>query len=154
LLCIVPRPRGGDWLEDEIAAFARLGIEVVVSLLTADEQIELNLEGESAACVSHDIEFVSLPVPDLSVPIRADEFVAAVLRLLRLIHGGRSIAVHCRQSVGRSGLLTVSIVMAAGMPMESAIAFVSRARGVRVPETDEQRAWLRDQATALSPLLG
>jgi protein-tyrosine phosphatase len=73
-----------------------------------------------------------------------------VHRLVRLIEDGRGVGVHCRQSVGRSGLLAVSIAMAAGMPMDSAIDVVSRARGVRVPETKEQLAWLREHAIELS----
>ena len=30
---VMPRPRGGDWLEDEIANLCRLGVTTLVSLL-------------------------------------------------------------------------------------------------------------------------
>jgi hypothetical protein len=43
-LAIVPRPRGGDWLEDEIASWRRGGIDMVVSTLTEQESVELDLE--------------------------------------------------------------------------------------------------------------
>lgn len=36
-LAISARPRGGDWLPDEIRAWLRAGIDTVVSLLTATE---------------------------------------------------------------------------------------------------------------------
>ncbi len=42
-VAIVPRPRGGDWLEDEVRAWRAAGIDVVVSLLTDDEVRELGL---------------------------------------------------------------------------------------------------------------
>jgi len=35
LLGIMPRPRGGDWLDDELQALGKAGVNVVVSLLTA-----------------------------------------------------------------------------------------------------------------------
>ena len=37
-LAIAARPRGGDWLGDEIEAWRRLGIATVVSLLTPEEE--------------------------------------------------------------------------------------------------------------------
>src|SRR5437870_3377638 len=36
-LAISPRPRGGDWLEDEVREWRLAGVEAVVSLLTSDE---------------------------------------------------------------------------------------------------------------------
>jgi protein-tyrosine phosphatase len=151
---ITARPRGGDWLEDDVAGLAQQGVGVVVSLLCADEQVELALEEEAAICSKHDIEFISLPVPDLGVPHDTEEFVAAIYRLVRLVRAGSNIAVHCRQSIGRSGLLAVSIVMALGMTLEPALECVSNARGVRVPETDEQRRWLQRNERRLSELVG
>ena len=42
-LAILPRPRSGDWLEDEIRSLRGQGIDVLVSLLTPDETAELGL---------------------------------------------------------------------------------------------------------------
>jgi hypothetical protein len=39
-LAIAPRPRGGDWLEDEIRAWRRSGVDVVLSLLSREEEAE------------------------------------------------------------------------------------------------------------------
>ncbi len=49
-LAIVPRLRGNDWLEDELVAMKRKGIDVLISLLTLEEQNELGLEAEQSAC--------------------------------------------------------------------------------------------------------
>ena len=118
-------------------------IHVVVSLLCDSELGELGLEEEADACSRHHIEFISLPVPDLGVPHHTGEFIEAVHRLATLIRGGTSIAVHCRQSVGRSGLLAASIAVACGMPLPQALETISKARGVSVPETQEQKDWLQ-----------
>ena len=42
-LAILARPRGGDWLEDEVRSWRGQGIDVVVSLLTPAEILSLLL---------------------------------------------------------------------------------------------------------------
>ena len=117
-------------------------IQVIVSLLCDSELGELGLEDEAAACSRHHIEFISLPVPDLGVPADTGQFIDAVHRLAASIRDGTRIAVHCRQSVGRSGLLTASIAIACGIPLQDALATITKARGVSVPETPAQKDWL------------
>ena len=149
-LYITPRPRGGDWLEDDVRVLGRHGVGIAVSLLREDEQVALGLEHEAAACARQNIEFVSLPVEDRSAPDDAGEFIQAVHRLTQLVREGRIIAIHCRQSVGRAGLLAVSIAVASGVPLQDALEAVSRARGVPVPETTEQLGWLQRNVDRLS----
>ena len=36
-LAILPRPRGGEWLEDEVQLWQQSGLDVVLSLLTHEE---------------------------------------------------------------------------------------------------------------------
>jgi protein-tyrosine phosphatase len=149
-LAITPRPRGGDWLDDDVAALAQNGVGVLVSLLCADEAHDLGLQDEAAVCAQHNIEFISLPVTDMCAPDERSDFIAEVHRLAGLMSGGASVAVHCRQSIGRSGVLAVSIAIATGLEFESALDAVSAARGLRVPETREQLDWLRRNVGRLS----
>ena len=58
-LAIMPRPRAGDWLEDEIASFKNLGYEVIVSLLTKEEEKELDLKDEMLIAREQGIRFIS-----------------------------------------------------------------------------------------------
>ena len=149
-LAIVLRPRGGDWLDDDVAAWTRCGITTIVSLLCEDEERELALTREAEACSNAGIQFVALPVRDLSAPRDDFGFVDAASRIAASIRAGDRVAAHCRQSVGRSGMLAVSVAIACGVPLESALALVSDARGVNVPETAEQLGWLRRHAAQLA----
>jgi len=149
-LAITPRPRGGDWLDVDIAALSNQGVNVLVSLLETEETHELGLERESASCRAYGIEFLSIPVPDLGTPSDSAKFVQAAADLARVLREGKCIAVHCRQSVGRSGLLAVSLAIAAGTGLKDAIDTVSNARGVQVPETPAQLEWLRQHESFLS----
>jgi hypothetical protein len=74
-IAIVARPRGGDWLRDEVNALSTEGIDVLVSMLTEEESIELGLESESEDSKAVAIKFVNLPIPDRSVPSDADDFL-------------------------------------------------------------------------------
>ena len=46
-LGILPRPRGGDWLDEEMRSWKDAGADVVVSLLMPGESIEFDLEQEA-----------------------------------------------------------------------------------------------------------
>jgi hypothetical protein len=67
-LAIIPRPRGQDWLLDNIGFLHWAGVDVVVSALTASENEELGLVEENQCCQSSGVEFLSFPIEDRSVP--------------------------------------------------------------------------------------
>lgn len=141
-LSIVPRPRGGDWLEDELKQLRRAGVTAVVSMLEPAEERELDLTQERPLAVAHGLEFFGHPVPDRGVPNSRIAFDAVVQRLVERLNAGAHVAVHCRQSVGRSSLVVISILLRLGVTLEQAVVTVAAARGLEVPETPQQRAWL------------
>ncbi len=62
-LGIMPRPRGGDWLDGEIHSLAEAGVKVLVSLLSADEVAGLELQDEERLCGECGIHFISFQIP-------------------------------------------------------------------------------------------
>jgi predicted protein tyrosine phosphatase len=147
-LAIVPRPRGGDWLDDELRAIKQEGFDIIVSLLTKEELEELGLVKEADLSRANGMEYFTLQIPDLGVPDSpeaAQDFLGLLHRALNI---GRRIAIHCRQGIGRSGLVASSLLVMAGIDPGKAIRTVSAARGFSVPETDEQRDWVIDFAHA------
>lgn len=142
-LAIVPRPRGGDWLEEEVQSWKEAGLDVVVSLLTQEEVSELELSQEEHWCHAHDIQFCTFPIPDRRVPASRKAVAELVERLERALEAGESIAVHCRQGIGRSGTIAALLLVAAGEDPETALAHISQARGCPVPDTSEQSQWVK-----------
>ena len=59
------------------------------------------------------------------------------------------MVVHCRQGIGRSGLLTACLLIASGATPEMAFQRISAVRGCPVPETMEQREWVHALASEL-----
>lgn len=145
-LAISARPRGGDWLEDEIAGWRKQGIDIVVSLLTPSENEELDLKDESGFSKAKGIRFVSFPIEDRGVPPSSAKVEQLVAQLGSEIQQGKNIAVHCRQGIGRSSLVSAALLISAGEDVEQALKAISKARGLEVPETVEQRRWLEQFA--------
>ena len=145
-LALMPRPRSGDWLQDEIAGWRRMGVDTVVSLLESHEIRELELQQEPALCESNGIEFMSLPVPDRGVPSSLPAVNALVGQILEHLKSDRSVAIHCRAGIGRSGVVAACVLIHLGVPMTNVFAALTRSRGVAVPDTAEQIAWVQRYA--------
>ena len=67
-MAISSRPRGGERLDDEMKAWRRAGVDVVVSLLEPAEAEDLGLDEERKYCEANGMEFYALPIVDRSVP--------------------------------------------------------------------------------------
>jgi protein-tyrosine phosphatase len=142
-LAIVPRPRGGDWLEDEVRSWRAAGLDVVVSLLTPDEISEFDLRQQAQWCRTHGVEFISFPIPDRGTPASRDAVAALVHDLEKALMAGRTVALHCRQGIGRSALLAACLLVSAGLDADAAFRRIRAARGCPVPDTIEQQEWVR-----------
>lgn len=149
-LALASRPRGGDWLEDEMAAWRRAGIDTVLSLLTPEEEEDLDLKGEAREAKAQGIKFASLPIPDREVPNSESEVTAALDRVDADLSAGKKVVVHCRQGVGRTGLVAACLLITKGLTPEAAVKILSTARGNPVPETAEQRRWIDHYAAVLA----
>jgi len=149
-LGILPRPRGGDWLGDEMTAWRESGIDVVISLLEPEEEAQLVLEGEAAAAAATGIDFRPFPIPDRGVPASRESVAELASEIVDALDMGKNVAVHCRQGIGRSGVVVSGVLVAAGKDLSSALKAIKESRGLDVPETDEQRRWLSEFATWLA----
>src|SRR2546428_9273541 len=102
-LAVASRPRGGDWLEDEIASWRRAGIDTVFSLLTPEEERDLDLADEGHQVRAHGMKFVSFPIPDRQVPSSATELPAGFKKGDADLSSGKNGVPPFRQSIGRTG---------------------------------------------------
>ena len=138
----MPRPRAGDWLDDEITNWGAEGINVIVSLLEKDEISELGLGKEPKLCQAHNIEFISFPITDRGVPASVKETEQVVRRVSAAIVDGKAVAIHCRAGIGRSSLIAACVLVLNGYDPDFAFAAIGKVRGVEVPDTGIQRQWV------------
>jgi protein-tyrosine phosphatase len=147
---LAARPRGGEWLEDEIAAWRREGVDIVLSLLTSDEERDLDLAAEETAARSHGVRFFRFPIEDRQTPDSELELSRSLEKLDAELSAGRNVVVHCRQGIGRTGLFSACLLVGKGVNPEDAVQRLSAARGAPIPETPAQRRWIDRYATAMA----
>lgn len=145
-LAILARPRGGDWLADEVEGWRAAGVEVVVSLLSADEELELGVSSERHFVEAHGLKFISFPINDYDVPSSTVQVRELVNDLEDLLDQGKSLGIHCRAGIGRSSVLAACLLVKQGEDAEISFARISTARGVAVPDTLAQRKWVGEFA--------
>ena len=146
-LAILMRPRGGDWLEDDVAVWRRAGLDLVVSLLMMDESAELGLGREGEVAHQQGLEYISFPVADRNVPTSWKDAHRLVQQLMARLSEGKQIGVHCRLGVGRSALLAASVLVSSAVGVGPAFERIEKARGCPVPDTPEQRLWVEQFGT-------
>jgi protein-tyrosine phosphatase len=141
-IAIAARPRADDWLETEIVEWKASGLDMVVSLLEQEEVSELGLQREAEFCRASTIEFTSFPIPDRGLPESRHDVLQIARTIARQLADGRSIAIHCRAGIGRSSVIAACALICSGIGASDALALIKDARGLRVPDTDEQRDWI------------
>lgn len=143
MLSVMARPRGGDWLPDEVRMWREAGVSMVVSLLTQEEQRELALNDEASVCQLTNLAFRAFPIPDRSVPQFA-EVEPLIDDIVEVLTAGKHVAIHCRMGIGRSAMIAAATLIALGENPEHAVARIQAARGLPVPDTPEQVQWVAE----------
>ena len=143
-LAIMPAPNGGRHLENEIRNLNRECANVLVSLLPPDEEFELGLEHERAACDGHGILFRNFPIPDRGIPESTEAFLSFIETLHNDLLKNRSVAAHCFAGIGRSSLLLAALLRREGLSTDDAFRRITQARRALVPDTPAQLHWVEN----------
>jgi protein-tyrosine phosphatase len=142
----MPQPGGDDWLAEDLRSLKEQGVTLIVSLQEEDEAEYGGLKDEPRLCGEMGLRFRRFPIQDHSIPPLDQTTFDFIEELVREVKAGESVAVHCMAGIGRSGLICISVLIALGMESVAAMNAASDARGLALPETDEQCLWLRDYA--------
>ena len=139
-------PRGGAELAEDLRAWKDANIEVVVSALTLHEARMRDVVAEEEWCKHLGLHFVHFPIGDRETPVTIDEVDEVVREISAHLDASRSVVIHCRAGIGRASLLAACTLVRAGIDADEAYARISLARGLMVPDSDAQRAWVRQFA--------
>lgn len=144
-LGIMPRPRGDDWLKEEIIKLKKQNIGVWVSLLEAHETSELGLRDQASLCSKHDLNFINFPIVDRGIPEKGSKVDQLISQLALKIQDGETVVIHCRMGIGRSSIIAASILLQYGFKTEQILQKITSARGLKVPDTEQQVQWLKSR---------
>lgn len=141
-LAIVLCPQGGNTLLGELLSVKEYGIQTLVSLLEKGEASKLGLAEEASQADEIGMQFLSYPIPDGQTPQDPESFREFVAGLADRLRAGERIGIHCRGCIGRAPVTAACALIQLGWKPIDALTAVQRARGLAVPETQEQEDWI------------
>lgn len=122
-----PMPFGPFDPQDEVLdLYQRVGIEVVVMLVSIEEAWEKT--GIDLLCLyrENSIQVIYLPIPDFDVP-EPENLLQGMAQAQAEARAGRNVAVHCNAGVGRTGLFMACLARQTfDMPGAQAIRWVQK----------------------------
>ncbi len=139
---MMPRPRGNDWLFDEILALKNYGVDADISLLEFHEIDELELNGEGRLCEENGIEYINHPIKDRGVPKSKTAFIALVGELIVMLENNKKVVTHCRMGIGRTSLLAAAILKQLKPNQAYIFKSLTEIRTLAVPDTQAQKDWV------------
>lgn len=145
-LAFGPCPPGGEMLLPRCREMRFLGVDMVVSAQTESEARSLGLSGEEGACQEAGIDFLRIPIQDHSAPPYTKAVFDGITQMVEAIKAGKKIYIHCFAGIGRSATLAAAVLLHQDYSAEEAIRALRKARGLSVPETQEQIMWILDYA--------
>ncbi len=148
-LTIAPGKNDGPyrWNRDLDADLQRLRDEfrcdLLVSLMEAHEYQFLRIPDLFDRAHAWGIETVHFPIVDVSAPGDGEmpEFAKLVEQILAMARAGKTVVIHCRGGIGRSGTVAAACLVALGHEPADAI---ERVRAVRpgAVESSSQERWV------------
>jgi ADP-ribosyl-[dinitrogen reductase] hydrolase len=134
----------GPWSRDlttDIRAIADWGATTLVTLIEDHEIETLQVCGIEAECQRHGIDWLHLPIPDVSAP--TDEFEAAWVTVgegvRSRLRSGFNVVVHCKGGLGRAGTIAARLLVELGVDPEDAIQRVREARPGAIETVEQER---------------
>ncbi|MEZ4888478.1 MAG: dual specificity protein phosphatase family protein [Chitinophagales bacterium] len=144
LLATMARPRGGDWLQDDLMSLKKREVTVLVCLLEKEEMYELQLEEEANDCKKAGMEWIHFPIADFGLPTNEKMTNKLILQLKEYVESGKKVVIHCRMGIGRSSTIAAATLVALGThTTETAFEAITIERGLRVPDTQQQIDWVK-----------
>lgn len=116
---------GGRVRPDDIAALARAGVTHVID--TRSEHCD-----DAAALAREHIQLLYLPTKD-TYPLTVGQLVDGSAWAAERIQQGGRVLIHCEHGVGRSVLLTCSVLVYSGMGAHEALQLVQQKRWQAAP---------------------
>lgn len=117
---------------------------MIVNLLEDHEMRNVGVRAMPKECRKLGIKLIRFPIRDLGVPEDIDVLKELLFFIADLIDDGERVVIHCMGGLGRSGLFAGCLLRAFGCDFGCAMFALRRARGPRCPETNAQRAYVRD----------
>lgn len=134
----------GSWNRDlatDIRAISDWGATTLVTLIEGHEIEALKVPGIEAECQRHGIDWLHLPIPDVSTPTDEceAEWVTVGEGLRSRLRIGFNVLVHCKGGLGRAGTIAARLLVELGADPEDAIQRVREARPGAIETVEQEK---------------
>jgi predicted protein tyrosine phosphatase len=131
-------PASDTLVEDDLRRLRdALGTRVLVTLTEAFEMRSLGIPELLATARRMRIRSIWFPVPDVTAPSDLPATRRVVAQVLDAMSEGKTVVVHCRGGLGRSGTIAACCLVARGRAPDEAIEIVRAARPGAVEVRDQ-----------------
>ncbi|PRY78109.1 Cyclin-dependent kinase inhibitor 3 (CDKN3) [Yoonia maritima] len=140
-LALAPVPGTSGSYPCDLAVVQAWGPAIVLSMTTMSELEQFGAGQFGEDLLDAGIAWLHLPVPDFGVPRQLD-WSKVRDSVFEHLSAGRRVLVHCKGGCGRSGMIVLRLMIAAGEDPDAALMRLRRARLCAV-ETLAQLEWAR-----------
>jgi protein-tyrosine phosphatase len=133
----------GAWdrdLETDLCALRdKFQTNLLVSLIEEHEFLELQIPSLRKELTAHGMEVLWFPIRDQSVPASIECFSNAVQYIVTILREGKTVVIHCKGGLGRTGLVAAAVLVAiTELKPEEAISTVRQARPGAVENSEQE----------------
>jgi len=121
--------------------------DILVTLLEAIDFEQLHIPNLFAEAETYGVQTRWFPIQDYGTPTSMQELIDLVQFILANAAEGKTIVIHCKAGLGRTGLVATACLVALGCSADGAFAIVRKIRPGTV-ETPEQEAYVAEFAQA------
>lgn len=122
-------------------------VDLLITLLQPSELGQLAIPDLLDQIQIHDMQNHWFPIQDFGTPTSMAGLIELVETIWATVNRGKTVVIHCKAGLGRSGLVTASCLVALGYSPEAAFKQVRRARPGSV-ETSGQEQYVTEFAQA------
>ncbi|CUH68594.1 Dual specificity phosphatase, catalytic domain [Thalassovita autumnalis] len=144
ILALCPLPgQGGDYAAD-LEHLKEWKPSLLISLTTDVEFVAAKVTSLGADMQDAGCRWVHLPIEDFGLPDGGflEKWPEVSKAALAALSGGGRVLVHCKGGCGRSGMVVMRLMVAAGEKPDAALERLRHTRPCAI-ETDDQMVWAR-----------
>lgn len=119
-----------DRIENDLQSIRNWGAAVIVTLLDLRELAMLGVADLPDKVHSMNMNWLHLPIRSMELPDETfeEEWKSAGPQLLQLLSEGQRLLIHCKEGIGRSGVVAARLLIEAGVAPATALKLVKKAR--------------------------
>lgn len=124
-----PGTKGID-LQTSITQLKQAGAMAVITLMTDEEMVGLEVDALPTVCKKHELQWFHLPIEDDEAPAAEyqQKWDSQQQKIHNILDQNGTLVIHCRGGSGRTGLMAAILMLERGTEFDQAVSMVKGLR--------------------------